>query len=171
MIKRLLPIMLTIFLLTGCNATEVADRVFVKAIFADISGGNFLVSILYTTPEGEEEIFTSKGDSFENALVSAEKTLGRNVFTGHCRTIFIGKGIENPVEDIKYVAESGKFSHKTIICRCDGKKVLTAENIDFLSDMIKDERGKDFGTLFSVFSGDKTGLPIVTVRNGFIELL
>ena len=171
MAKRLLPIMMAIFLLTGCNATEVADRVFVKAIYADISGGNFSVSILYTTPEGEEEIFSSKGESFESALVYAEKTLGRNVFTGHCRIIFIGKGVENPIEDIKYVAESGKFSHRTIICRCDGKKVLTAENIDFLSDMIKDERGKDFGTLFSVFSGDRTGLPIVTVKNGFIELL
>ena len=84
MIKKLIMITITIFLLTGCNSTEVTERAFVKAIYADKSEGNIYLDILYTTPEGEDKIFVSKGKDFSSAITFPENTVGKDIFPDHC---------------------------------------------------------------------------------------
>ena len=171
MIKKLISVLLIMFLLTGCKTTEVTQRVFVRSIYADKSEGNFYLEILYDTGNGEEKIFSSKGKDFETALISAEKILGKDVFTEHCKIIFVGAGIKDIESELQYIPKSRVFSYETIICRCGYKNVLKAENLSSFSEIKKKKKGGTFGTLFYLFSGKDEEYPIATLENGFIILL
>lgn len=169
-IKKLIPAILIMFLLTGCKTTEVTERVFVKSIYADKYDGNIHLDILYDTAEGEEKIFSAKGKDFSEAVISAEKTLGKDVFTEHCRIVFIGAGIRDARSELSYVPESREFSYETIICRCGYRDVLKAKNLSSFPEIVKTEKGETFGTMFYLFSGKDEEYPISTLENGFIIL-
>ncbi|MBR3920585.1 MAG: hypothetical protein IKJ47_01455, partial [Oscillospiraceae bacterium] len=62
------------------------------------------------------------------------------------------------------------FPMKMIICKCAYKNVLSAENINSFGDIVSDEKGEDFGTLFSVFSGENEEFPIATLKDNYIIL-
>lgn len=170
MIKKLIMITITIFLLTGCNSTEVTERAFVKAIYADKSEGNIYLDILYTTPEGEDKIFVSKGKDFSSAITFTKNTIGKDIFTDHCEIIFVGAGITDIKKDLSYLSQSRAFPIKMIICKCAYKNVLSAENIDSFSSIVSEEKGEDYGTLFSVFSGENNEYPIATLKDNYIIL-
>lgn len=164
-------IIITLLLLTGCNQTEVTERVFVKAVYADKTEDNIYLDILFTTPSGDEKIFSSKGKDFKSSLISAEKIIGKDIFTEHCRVVFVGAGIRNINKDLSYLAESNKFSPETIICICGYRNVLSAENLDDFADILEEEKGRNYGTVFSGFSGRNKEYPIATLKKGFIILL
>ena len=170
MLKKLIMITITIFLLTGCNSIEVTERAFVKAIYADKSEGNIYLDILYTTPEGEDKIFVSKGKDFSSAITLTENTIGKDIFTDHCEIIFVGAGITDIKKDLSYLSESRAFPLRMIICKCAYKDVLSAENIDSFSDIVSEEKGKDYGTLFAVFSDENEEYPIATLKDNYIIL-
>lgn len=170
MIKKLIIITITIFLLTGCSSTEVTERIFVKAVYADKSAENIYLDILYTTPEGEDKIFVSKGKDFSSAITFAETAMGKDIFTDHCKVVFVGAGITDVKKDLSYLSESRAFPFKTIICKCAYKDVLSAENIDSFNDIVSQEKGADYGTLFSIFSGKSEEYPIATLKNNYIIL-
>ena len=170
MVKKFIITTITIFLLTGCNSVEVTERAFVKAIYADKSEGNIYLDILYTTPEGDEKIFSSKGRDFRSALDLTKNTIGKDIFTDHCEVIFVGAGITDIKKDLSYLSQSRAFPMKMIICKCAYKNVLSAENIDSFVDIVSEEKGENYGTLFSVFSGENEEFPIATLKDNYIIL-
>mgnify|MGYP003305171060 CR=1 FL=1 len=136
-----------------------------KRIFGDLHRSERI-----TTPDGEEKIFVSKGKDFSSAITLTKNTIGKDIFTDHCEIVFVGAGITDIKKDLSYLSQSRAFPMKMIICKCAYKNVLSAKNIDSFSSIVSDEKGENFGTLFSVFSGENNEYPIATLKDNYIIL-
>ena len=100
----------TLFL-SGCSAgTEVGERAFVQLMGIERENELYSVSMqIYKSESGKAEADLSKansttangsGETIQAALADAETTLGKKLFLGHIKMLVIGKGVQNPADEL-----------------------------------------------------------------------
>lgn len=173
--KKILALLLAAVLMTGCSAAEVNERVFVSAFFVEKVFGGYSVTIDYSLADGSQSRMSANAESVGKAVGEISSLLGKNVFTGHCRLLFVGDGIDNIYDGLMWFAEGERLSPDAVMCSAD-KKVLEADNLSYAYSVISlaAQRGLPDGRIIRVYSdmAEKTPtlVPYISLSGGFIEV-
>ncbi|MCD8106703.1 MAG: hypothetical protein LUE20_01910 [Oscillospiraceae bacterium] len=121
--RKIVAIVISMLLLTGCRSTDIQKRIVVTAI------GIGDDSITYQTfsPENEIEIYTFSCDSLSEAEEKLALETGKEVFTGDVELI-VFSGKENIEPYLDYLWHSPDIYMGTPVAFAESEKLLETES-------------------------------------------
>ncbi len=104
--KKLIPFLFSIILLSGCDSVNVNERLFVEMMGLSQSDGVYELTVQTAaeTEDGKPQLFTGRGSSFEDAAESIMREEGKSLFFGHCAAVFLDHNIISDTERLKALA-------------------------------------------------------------------
>ena len=169
-------VVMAAMLLSGCGV-EVNERVFVNSVYVDETSGGVFLAAEYSDGENSE-VKTSAGENIVGAVENLSDMLGKDVFFGHCKAVFLSENTSGLYDKTKYFLTDGRIAGDAIVCVCPDEGILYADNLGTFSEVAakatdegKIPDGRIIPVTATLDSDEKTALlPLATVRDGSISL-
>lgn len=122
-LKSIILLVMTVLLLTGCEAMQVNDRMFVQMMGISEDNGIYELSVQVYSTSGssgssaaEYELYKGSGRSFYEARDMINRSAGRELYFGHCMTVVADENVLRDPEKLRVLAGSRVSIGSRVFC-------------------------------------------------------